>query len=472
MYLTLLRSVLTIGIVLGVLSGTVRAHGFGSRFEIALPMWLFLAGGAGVVLVSFVIVSLFAGSDRGKYTYEATPLDATPFRVVSSPVPVAAARVGAVGLLVVGLLSGVFGPPDFNENLLPNLVWVGWWVGYTFTVIFIGNTWPVVNPWKTTYEWVARAAGREPSLGREYRFGNGPLVVGFLVFAWLEVIAPVSESPRWLAAIVTGYSVYLWAGMVVYGKDVWLREADPFTRLYRYLGKFAPLSPQNGGELRKYGVGLVPDDESLYRPGALTFLVAVLYTVTFDGFIATPEWRELALAAPRFPVPYLTSTMLLLLGLGVFVAAYLTIAWLIKLAAGERVDTLTVGRRFALSLLPIAIVYQVAHFYPFLLTQGQFLVLAMMDPFGQGWTVLGLAGFEPTTELPLLSVRLVWRSQVALIIIGHIVAVWVAHQIALDAFTDRWRATKSQLPMMGLMVIYTMVSLWMLTRPVIEPPLP
>jgi hypothetical protein len=299
-----------------------------------------------------------------------------------------------------------------------------------------------------------------------------PIFVLFLGFAWLEVIAPISESPVWLAAIVMWYSSYLWVGMILFGKPVWLQEADPFTRLYHYLGKFAPLSRENGGELRLYGVGLVPDEDSLYRTGALPFLVAVLYTVTFDGFIGTPEWRTIARSMPDLPVPYLASTVLMLVGIGLFVAAYIGFAWLIKVAAGEVVDALTVARRFALSLLPIAIAYQVSHFYTFLLIQGQFLLLALMDPFGLGWTLPGLAGFEPTTQLPFLTVSFVWQSQVALIVLGHIVAVWVAHEIALDVFNDRRQAIKSQMPMMGLMVVYTMLSLWILTRPTVTPPLP
>jgi hypothetical protein len=469
---TRIRILLAMAAGLAVLPGLAAAHGFGSRYELSIPPWLFVTGGAGVVLVSFVVVSVFAGTERGRFTYEARPLRETPFGAVTRPVLVRLARVGAVALLVLGVLAGLFGPQVGTRNLLPNLVWVGWWVGYTFSVILVGNTWPVVNPWKTIYEWGGAVLGWEPTLDWEYSYGSVPTLVLFLGFAWLEVIAPISDSPVWLAAIVLWYSSYLWAGMLLFGKVVWLREADPFTRLFHYLGKFAPLSPENGGELRMYGVGLVPDEESLYRAGALPFLVAVLYTVTFDGFIGTPEWRAIARAAPELPIPYLTSTALMLVGLGLFVTAYVGFAWLIKLAAGEAVDTLTIARRFALSLLPIAIAYQVSHFYTFLLIQGQFLALALVDPFGLGWTLPGLAGFEPTTQLPFLSVSFVWQSQVALIVLGHIVAVWVAHQIALDVFTERWTAVRSQLPMMGLMVGYTMLSLWILTRPVVAPPLP
>ncbi len=466
------HALLCLCLAVSLFAGPAIAHGFGSRFEISIPQSLLYLGGVGVVVVSFAIVSLFAGTERGRFSYRSRRLAATPLAVVDSLPVVRVARIVSVGLLGLGLLSGVAGPSDFNENLLTNLVWVGWWVGYTFSVIFLGNTWPVINPWKVSYAWVEGLLGRDPSLKRDYRLGSLPIVIMFLAFAWLEILAPISESPRWLAAAVLGYSIYLWGGMVVYGPDPWLQHADPFTRLYAYLGKFAPLSRVNGGEVRMYGVGLVPEEDTLYTAGGLVFLVAVLYSVTFDGFIATPEWRTIAQSAPQLPIDTGTSTVLLVLGLGLFVGGYVTIAWLITLAAGDQADALTVARRFGLSLLPIAIAYQVSHFYTFVLTQGQHLVLAIVDPFGLGWTVPGLAGYEPTTELPFLSVQFVWQSQVALIVLGHVVAVWVAHHIALEIYPDRWRAIKSQLPMIGLMVVYTMLSLWILSRPVLEPVVP
>lgn len=465
------RGVVAALLAVTVLPGTALAHGFGSRYELSLPKWLFVTGGAGVVLVSFVVVSVFAGREEGAFDYTARPLDETPLGPLLSTGMVQAARAAAVVLLVVGVIAGLVGPAEFNENLLTNLVWVGWWVGYTFSVIFLGNTWPVLNPWTTIYDWTTSLLDRDPTAHREYTWGHLPAVVLFVAFAWLEIVGPISRNPRVMAGLVVVYSVYLWGGMVVYGPEPWLANADPFTRLYAYLGKFAPLSPADGGEARMYGVGLVAHDDALHRTGALVFLVAVLYSVTFDGFLATPEWRDLVLSVPRLPVQFATTTLLMLLMLAVFVGVYVAFGEVMRVAADSTLTGGYLARRFALSLLPIAIVYQVAHFYTFLLVQGQFLVLALADPFGLGWNLLGIGGFAPSSQVPFLSVQFVWQSQVLLIVLGHVVAVWVAHHVALDVFEDRRRAIKSQVPMMVLMILYTMLSLWILTRPVVEPPL-
>jgi len=56
---------------------------------------------------------------------------------------------------------------------------------------------------------------------------------------------------------------------------------------------------------------------------------------------------------------------------------------------------------------------------------------------------------------------------VGLIVAGHIIAVYLAHLISLRAFQDRSSAISSQYPMLMLMVIYTVVSLWTIAQPIV-----
>lgn len=47
------------------------------------------------------------------------------------------------------------------------------------------------------------------------------------------------------------------------------------------------------------------------------------------------------------------------------------------------------------------------------------------------------------------------------------IAVYLAHVVALRLFEDYRRALWSQLPMLALMVSYTVFSLWILSQPVV-----
>ena len=54
------------------------------------------------------------------------------------------------------------------------------------------------------------------------------------------------------------------------------------------------------------------------------------------------------------------------------------------------------------------------------------------------------------------------------IVLGHIIAVWLSHVMALRTLGDTRAASRSQIPMLLLMVAYTMLSLWILAQPVVE----
>jgi hypothetical protein len=49
-----------------------------------------------------------------------------------------------------------------------------------------------------------------------------------------------------------------------------------------------------------------------------------------------------------------------------------------------------------------------------------------------------------------------------------VIAVYLAHSISLRLLRDPERALRSQLPMLVLMVLYTMTSLWILAQPIVE----
>ncbi len=62
----------------------------------------------------------------------------------------------------------------------------------------------------------------------------------------------------------------------------------------------------------------------------------------------------------------------------------------------------------------------------------------------------------------------VWYSQVALIVAGHVIAVYLAHLISPRYFGGSKRALRSQAPMLVLMILYTISSLWILSQPIVE----
>jgi hypothetical protein len=99
---------------------------------------------------------------------------------------------------------------------------------------------------------------------------------------------------------------------------------------------------------------------------------------------------------------------------------------------------------------------------------GQYALAALSDPLGRGADLLGIEPFYVTTSFLNArdSVERIWQAQAGAIVVGHLLAVLVAHRIALDLHGDRRRAALSQLPLAVLMVAYTFFGLWLLASPV------
>jgi hypothetical protein len=129
--------------------------------------------------------------------------------------------------------------------------------------------------------------------------------------------------------------------------------------------------------------------------------------------------------------------------------------------AGNR---LAVISSFALTLVPIALAYDLAHNYTYLTVQGQALIPTLADPLAKGWSLLPLQNYQPS--LVLATPEAVWLVQVLLIVVGHVIAVYLAHLRANQWFRPAYRALVSQYPMLVLMVMYTMTSLWILAQPI------
>jgi hypothetical protein len=65
--------------------------------------------------------------------------------------------------------------------------------------------------------------------------------------------------------------------------------------------------------------------------------------------------------------------------------------------------------------------------------------------------------------------RFVWFMAVGAIVAGHVVATRLAHETALMVFETSTSAHRSQGPMLVLMVGYTVLSLTIMSQPIVEP---
>jgi hypothetical protein len=138
-------------------------------------------------------------------------------------------------------------------------------------------------------------------------------------------------------------------------------------------------------------------------------------------------------------------------------------AWAAR-APGQRPG---LGGWFVLTLVPIGIAYHLAHYHSLLLVGGQYAIPLLSDPLGYGWDLFGTALYR--VDFSVVDAASIWYLSVGAIVIGHVVAVYLAHVMALRVYGDATTALRSQVPMLVLMVVYTMSSLWILSQPIVKP---
>lgn len=439
---------------LSLLATPALAHGgsLGSagRQTVSVPTWLVLMTGGAAVGASFLLASFVTDrrliEDIESWASQLLD-DGTAVRALTLAV-----RVLGVALLAATLVVGAVGPqePLANAGLL--FVWVGWWAGFTMSTYLLGNWWPALNPWRTL-------ASVLPTLDREYPEGLGvwPATAALLALVWLEVASPVADAPDVLVGWIGAYTVLTLAGSVVFG-TAWFDRADPVSRVFDHYGHVAPLHrTASGVAARLPGAGL--RDLSLSTRSEVAFVVALLWVTTFDGFVATPAWASIADGlTPLVPLVVLYP-LALVAGFALFLGAFYWASRASKRTAGTYLTTATLARQFAPSLLAIAAGYHIAHYL------GYFLSLA------PALAAVATAPFSPPATVTLL-VLPDWFETVGMtaILVGHLVAIWVAHGTAYDIFPGRLQAIRSQYPFILVMVFYTMTSLWILAQPEVTPP--
>ncbi len=457
------------------------AHAFGQRYDLPLPLWLYTTGAGATVGLSFAVIALFLRPGVGDRHLPSVDLLRLPaLRWLGDGWVASAAEAVSVALFALVLAACFIGDPEPFDNVAPTFVWVVWWVGLAFVSALAGNLWDLVNPWRILFRWAERRLGAGRAR-RPYpaRLGHWPAVVLFLAFAWMELISEGAEKPRTLGVLIVAYSAITWWGMARFGCETWLRHGEVFSVAFGVLARFAPLAGGGGRlRLRLPSSGLVTD-----RPISLScicFVLLMLTTVTFDGILETPFWQSVlawvsesrALRGPLVVLQragvdllVLLETLALLVLPGVFAAVYLAVSRLIAAAGGGRLAVSAVAGHFVLTLVPIAIAYHLSHYLSYLLIAGQGIIPLASDPFGFGWDLFGTGSHR--IDLGIVTAKTVWWVAVSAIVAGHVVAVLLAHVIALRVFPTPRRALLSQLPMLVLMVGYTMLSLWILSQPIV-----
>ncbi len=434
------------------------AHGLGSQFVLPLPASFYILGGASALTASFAILALYSSPSSGN-----------GLRTLSKPLPgqfraVWNATTGA-GLVFffLTLATGALGSQLFYENPAPIFFWSITLLWFAYANALFGGLWEKLNPFKTIAAWTLK--GTEPLFTYPKKLGYFPAILFYYIIMWVELFSgSLAGSAVFLSIALQVYLLLTLLGVFLFGEEKWFTYGDFFSVFFGVIGKFAPLSLERERvSLSLPGERLIHTEEK--EPTLILFILFFLASTAFDGLRETSAWVDLILSLPRtFSIHFsLISQMILFLSPFIFYCVYLSTAWAMKKISGDLRSATEIGLRFIPSFVPIAITYSIAHYAGVLFIDVQYLIPLLSDPFALGWNLFNTADYS--VNIAPLSAQALWNLQISAIIFGHVLSAYIAHRIARCTFTTKQAVIRGQLPMMALMVFYTVFGLWILSEP-------
>ena len=147
------------------------------------------------------------------------------------------------------------------------------------------------------------------------------------------------------------------------------------------VGRFGPIETERDERgvitqvyLRPWGVGLLRDAPVGWD--WVVFVILMLSTLAFDGVSATPAWQDFTVALKPFWLPlgafglFLERTLGLILLTVAFLLIFIAFMEAVVYFGRRKVDMKMTVSTFALTLVPIALVYNAAHNYSYILVNG------------------------------------------------------------------------------------------------------
>lgn len=235
----------------------------------------------------------------------------------------------------------------------------------------------------------------------------------------------------------------------------WFDRGDAFEVYSTLIGHLAVLGRRRDGKLvlRNPLNGL---DNLAPAPGLVATVAVLLGSTAYDGFSSSPLWtrfqQQVAIGQTATATLGLVATVLAV------AATYTAAVWLTAILGHPKERRAHLPAAFAHSVIPVAVGYLVAHYFSLFVFEGQRTLILASDPMVTGADLFGTAG-HPTDYL-LVPASTIAILQVAAVVAGHLVGVIAAHDRATRIVPRR--TLIAQLPMLALMVTYTLGGLTLL----------
>lgn len=492
-----------------------------------IPDWLYYSSIVIVMLVSIAILEVFKRKQQSQL--QLAKLELTQFnwvkRFFKSRQIQVAIQLLVVFLFFIIIYAGFYGKQHPGENIAPTLTWNIWWIGLIFLILFFGKMWCYACPWDALTNWLTRLSFfkiKQESINLGWKWPRWLkniylATILFIFLTWLELGYNVTLSPEATATLGLLMFGMVFVPGLLFEKKSFCRYGCLIGRVSGLYAMFSPVEIRSRdleicrtcktadclkGNDRGYpcptGQFLKTMQTNTYcimcaecfrscrhdnvafnlRPFAAdladtpkprkdeAYLALILFALTaFHGLTMTPNWKSFVQTLQSiFSIGDLAAFSLgMTICLAAPVLVYALFVRISKWLSGDKLQGFAgLFVKYAYGLIPIALFYHIAHNVEHFFMESQKLIVLISDPFGYGWNLFGTSNVQAAA---MLSLESIWFMQVGLVIIGHVFGIVISHKHSYRIFQNRKAALKSQIPMIALMIIFSVLSLWLIAQP-------
>ena len=401
-------------------------HGVVNVGDLPIPFDIVLNSSALVVLITFVYL---------KVSWKESII--TPRQEVFNDKQNFIGKLFGIIILFLLVAPGIFGNESSKTSIAPLILWVFLWIGVPVLGLLFGDIYSKFNPLNLF------------SLKSDKPESVYFACILFIGLTWFELVWRKPGNPLNIAIVLI--TLFICVNLLRYFLKKSLIEVDPLLLLHYLYSKLKLFNS------RPYFRSLLDNIGNLAKlRGIEYFVLLMIGTVTYDGLRETTFWYNQF--GSRTDDMGFSTMMFLIMNLGTILFYRFACFFAIKVG-GSDLELNHVSNLFGHTMLPIAFAYHVTHYLTLLLFESQTFFYRFNDPIGIGMNILNVE--EPTINY-FIEPLVIWGIQVAVTLLGHMLSVVLAHDLAVKLFGHQ-QSDKTQYIFLFITVALTLQALFVLS---------
>ncbi len=401
-------------------------HGVVNVGDLPIPFDIVLNSSALVVLITFVYL---------KVSWKESII--TPRQEVFNDKQNFIGKLFGIIILFLLIAPGIFGNESSKTSVAPLILWVFLWIGVPVLGLLFGDIYSKFNPLNLF------------SLKSDKPESVYFACILFIGLTWFELVWRRPGNPLNIAVVLI--TLFVCVNLLRYFLKKSLIEVDPLLLLHYLYSKLKLFNS------KPYFRSLLDNIGNLAKlRGIEYFVLLMIGTVTYDGLRETTFWYNQF--GSRTDDMGFSTMMFLIMNLGTILFYRFACFFAIKVG-GSDLKLNHVSNLFGHTMLPIAFAYHVTHYLTLLLFESQTFFYRFNDPIGIGMNILNVE--EPTINY-FIEPLVIWGIQVAVTLLGHMLSVVLAHDLAVKLFGHQ-QSDKTQYIFLFITVALTLQALFVLS---------